>query len=384
MRTVIRSRAPLAVGVAALAAALAGCSSLGELTEGDKIDYRTNAKTTSTLSVPPDLTQLSRDGRYQAAGGGSSVSATAYQAAAATPAPAATPAIAPAAAEDMRIVRAGSQRWLATKLAPEQLWPQLRLFWQENGFKLVVDEPTTGVMETEWAENRAKLPQDAIRNTIGKVFDQLYSTGERDKFRTRVERTAEGSEVYISHRGMEEVLIGATKDYSKWTPRPVDPQLEAQFLSRLMTRLTTKEDTRAGARPSAAVAAAASVDVPPRARAVAGPAAALQLDEGFERAWRRVGLALDRGGFTVEDRDRANGLYYVRYIDPSKPPEDEPGFFGKLFGGGKAATPPARYRIAVKAGGADSSTVSVLDPQGAPETGDVGRRIVALLVDELR
>ena len=90
----------------------------------------------------------------------------------------------------MRIVRAGSQRWLATKLTPEQLWPQLRMFWQENGFKLVVDEPASGLLETEWAENRAKLPQDFIRNTIGKVLDSVYSTGERDKFRTRVERTA--------------------------------------------------------------------------------------------------------------------------------------------------------------------------------------------------
>jgi outer membrane protein assembly factor BamC len=386
MRNVIRSRLSLAAGLVALGAA-AGCSSLNEMTEGDKIDYRTNAKTTSTLAVPPDLTQLSRDARYQSPSGGS-VSATAYQAAAATPASAAAPTIAPGATDDMRIVRAGSQRWLATKLTPEQLWPQLRMFWQENGFKLVVDEPTSGLMETEWAENRAKLPQDIIRNTIGKVLDSVYSTGERDKFRTRVERTAEGSEIYISHRGMEEVMIGALKDQTKWQPRPPDPQLEATFLARVMTKLSAKDEAQqAGARPAAGASGAPPVvvETPARARALAGTAAAsLQLDEGFERAWRRVGLALDRGGFTVEDRDRSNGLYYVRYIDPSKPPEDQPGFFRKLFGGGKAAQPPARYRIAVKAGSADSTTVSVLDPQGAPENGEVGKRIVALLIDELR
>ena len=386
MRNVIRSRLSLAAGLVALGAA-AGCSSLNEMTEGDKIDYRTNAKTTSTLAVPPDLTQLSRDARYQSPSGGS-VSATAYQAAAATPASAAAPTIAPGATDDMRIVRAGSQRWLATKLTPEQLWPQLRMFWQENGFKLVVDEPASGLLETEWAENRAKLPQDIIRNTIGKVLDSVYSTGERDKFRTRVERTAEGSEIYISHRGMEEVMIGALKDQTKWQPRPPDPQLEATFLARVMTKLSAKDEAQqAGARPAAGASGAPPVvvETPARARALAGTAAAsLQLDEGFERAWRRVGLALDRGGFTVEDRDRSNGLYYVRYIDPSKPPEDQPGFFRKLFGGGKAAQPPARYRIAVKAGSADSTTVSVLDPQGAPENGEVGKRIVALLIDELR
>ena len=385
MCNVNRSRLSLTAGLVALSA-VAGCSSINEMTEGDKIDYRTNAKTTSTLAVPPDLTQLSRDARYQSPAGGS-VSATAYQAAAATPA-AAAPTIAPGAADDMRIVRAGSQRWLATKLTPEQLWPQLRMFWQENGFKLVVDEPASGLLETEWAENRAKLPQDIIRNTIGKVLDSVYSTGERDKFRTRVERTAEGSEIYISHRGMEEVMIGALKDQTKWQPRPPDPQLEATFLARVMTKLSTKDEAQqAGTRPAAGASGAPAtvVETPARARALAGTAAAsLQMDEGFERAWRRIGLALDRGGFTVEDRDRSNGLYYVRYIDPSKPPEDEPGFFRKLFGGSKAAQPPARYRIAVKAGSADSTTVSVLDPQGAPENGDVGKRIVALLVNELR
>jgi outer membrane protein assembly factor BamC len=385
MCNVNRSRLSLAAGLVALSA-VAGCSSINEMTEGDKIDYRTNAKTTSTLAVPPDLTQLSRDARYQSPAGGS-VSATAYQAAAATPA-AAAPTIAPGAADDMRIVRAGSQRWLATKLTPEQLWPQLRMFWQENGFKLVVDEPASGLLETEWAENRAKLPQDIIRNTIGKVLDSVYSTGERDKFRTRVERTAEGSEIYISHRGMEEVMIGALKDQTKWQPRPPDPQLEATFLARVMTKLSTKDEAQqAGTRPAAGASGAPAtvVETPARARALAGTAAAsLQMDEGFERAWRRIGLALDRGGFTVEDRDRSNGLYYVRYIDPSKPPEDEPGFFRKLFGGSKAAQPPARYRIAVKAGSDASTTVSVLDPQGAPENGDVGKRIVALLVNELR
>jgi outer membrane protein assembly factor BamC len=385
MCNVNRSRLSLAAGLVALSA-VAGCSSINEMTEGDKIDYRTNAKTTSTLAVPPDLTQLSRDARYQSPAGGS-VSATAYQAAAATPA-AAAPTIAPGAADDMRIVRAGSQRWLATKLTPEQLWPQLRMFWQENGFKLVVDEPASGLLETEWAENRAKLPQDIIRNTIGKVLDSVYSTGERDKFRTRIERTAEGSEIYISHRGMEEVMIGALKDQTKWQPRPPDPQLEATFLARVMTKLSTKDEAQqAGTRPAAGASGAPAtvVETPARARALAGTAAAsLQMDEGFERAWRRIGLALDRGGFTVEDRDRSNGLYYVRYIDPSKPPEDEPGFFRKLFGGSKAAQPPARYRIAVKAGSDASTTVSVLDPQGAPENGDVGKRIVALLVNELR
>ena len=115
------------------------------------------------------------------------------------------------------------------------------------------------------------------------------------------------------------------------------------------------------------------------------PAATLQVDEGFDRAWRRVGLALDRSSFTVEDRDRGQGVYFVRYVDPRQSGRDEPGFFSKLFSFGKkdAASGLARYRVAVKSEG-ERSTVSVQNAQGAPEDGDAGRRIVALLLEDLR
>ncbi|HWH82805.1 MAG TPA: outer membrane protein assembly factor BamC, partial [Burkholderiaceae bacterium] len=227
--------------LAALAAALlAGCSSLDNILSGDKIDYRTSSGTARSagLEVPPDLTQLTKDSRYQQTQG-SSVSAAAFQATTpATPASAAaTPTIAPQAVGEMRIERLGNERWLRTSLTPEQLWPQLQAFWKERGFVITQDTPAAGVMETDWAENRAKLPQDIIRNTVGKVFDNAYSTGELDKFRTRVERSPNGTDVYITHRGMVEIYTNERKDNTTWQPRPADPQLEGELLSRLMLKL---------------------------------------------------------------------------------------------------------------------------------------------------
>jgi outer membrane protein assembly factor BamC len=400
MYKVIRSRylVPIA-GALGFLVLLAGCSSINRFVSGDKIDYRSSARMTKALDVPPDLTQLSRDPRFQSQQSGS-VSASSFESSASAVAPAApsgppitvsaAPATLPTAtttaaaapADEAHIERAGTQRWMTTRLTPEQLWPQLRTFWQERGFNLVVDEPATGVMETDWAEDRAKLPNDIIRNTLGRLIDSVYSTGERDKFRTRVERTPNGSEVYISHRGLVEIYVGVQRDATMWQPRPTDPQLEAAFLSRLAQKLNTKDDsakaTAAVAKPALETPAAA------RARLLEGsPGAAMQIDEGFERAWRRVGLALDRTGFTVEDRDRSGGLYYVRYIDPAQAVKEEPGFFGRMFGGSKATQSPSRYRIAVKANG-DRTTVQVLDAQGTPESGAVGKRIVALLVEDLK
>jgi outer membrane protein assembly factor BamC len=264
MHLVTRSLPPFALRQVALAAAaltvfaLAGCSTLSDAFSGDKIDYRSGGNKTSGLEVPPDLTQLTKDSRYQQSGG--SVSAAAFQTppvGGANVAPT-TPNVAPQSLGSSSIERQGNERWLRTTLSPDQLWPQLQAFWKERGFTIVQDTPTAGVMETDWAENRAKLPQDFIRASIGKLFDGAYSTGELDKFRTRVERGASGgSEVYITHRGMVETVTGQNKDQTIWQPRAADPQLEAELLSRLMVKLGAKEEAAKVQAEAAAAAAAA-------------------------------------------------------------------------------------------------------------------------------
>lgn len=360
----------LAVGVLV---GLGGCSSL----EGDKVDYQSQGGKIAPLDVPPDLTQLARDSRYQPQSGVVSASGLQSSARTATAAAAAT-VVAPVSIGELRVERQGDQRWLVTPQTPEQLWPVLRAFWTERGFKLLVDDPATGVMETDWAENRAKIPMDALRRALGFLLESLYSTGERDKFRTRVERTDAGSEVFITHRGLEEVLTGMQRDVSDWRFRPTDPQLEAEMLARLMVRLGAKEETARAQVASAPPPAS-------RARTLTDQAgAAMEFDETFDRAWRRVGLALDRSGFTVEDRDRASGLYFVRYVDPKLAGKEDPNFFTKLFSSESPASASVqRYRIMLKSSG-DKTLISILNSQGAPEASATGERIVSLLVDQLK
>ncbi len=366
---------PLRAALLLLALSAAGCSSLDGLVSGEKLDYRSQAGKTQSLDVPPDLSQLARDGRYQPQAG--VVSAAALRTPTVAPAAAAPSSVAPVALGDMRIERQGNSRWLVTSLPPETLFPLLRSFWAERGFSLAEDSADIGVMETNWAENRAKLPQDFVRSTIGRVFDNAYSTGERDRFRTRVERTASGSEVFISHRGVVEVYTTPLRDTTMWTYRPSDPDLEAEFLTRLMVKLGSKEEA---ARNTVAGAPAAPV----KARtATVATTAAMELDEPFDRAWRRVGLALDRSGFTVEDRDRTAGLYFVRYVDPKSAGKEEPNFFAKLFSSDKEAGRPQRYRVLIKASGSKSQ-VTVQNNLGTADDSEPARQIVGRLIDELR
>ena len=359
----------------ALVVLLGGCSTVEGFLSGDRVDYRSQAVKTKPLEVPPDLTQLARDPRYAPQGGVISASATPQ-----TPqllqGSAPLTSVAPAVAGKVRIEKQGPHRWLVVEATPEALYPEIKAFWEERGFRLTTDNPQAGVMETDWVENRAKLPNDLIRSTLGRLVDRLYDTGERDRFRTRLERGAAGTEIYVTHRGLEEVYTNELKDSTGWRPRDNDPLLEAEILTQLLTKLGTRDQATARA------AVAAAPEAPPRAREIAGPAT-LEVDEPFDRAWRRVGLALDRGGFTVEDRDRSAGIYFVRYVDPKTAGVDEPNFFARLFGAKGPNKDPVRYRVAVKASG-DKSTVAVQSSAGAPETGDNGKSIVARLVRELR
>jgi outer membrane protein assembly factor BamC len=377
-----KTSAPVRVlAIGAVALSLAACTTVFE---SDKVDYKSSKKA-AALDVPPDLTQLQKDNRYAVPEGrGVATASGMQQGAAAQPGMVAMPAagaatVGPVATEAVRVERAGDQRWLVVKQTPEQLWPQVRQFWTDAGFTMATESATTGIMETEWNENRSKIPQDILRRTLGRVFDSAYSTGERDKFRTRLERLPDGStEIYISHRGAEEVLTGPAKETTAWTVRPNDPALEAQFLARLVARLTGA--TEPDAVKSAEATVANAIVAPQHAKLLGDR---VEVDEGFDRAWRRVGLALDRVGFTVEDRDRVQGVYFVRYVDPDS--ANKEGFFKKLFTDSDKAKEAQRYRVLVKAEpNASVSSVTVQDNTGAPDATPTGKKILSLLNDELK
>jgi outer membrane protein assembly factor BamC len=242
-------------------------------------------------------------------------------------------------------------------------------------------------METDWAENRAKIPQEGIRKYLGKALDSFYSTAERDKFRTRLESAtdAKATEIYVSHRGMVEVFEGTQgggdqgQGRTVWQPRPADPELEAEMLRHLMVRFGV-EETRAktlladkAAPPHATLSKSADGE------------ATLSLPETFDRAWRRVGLALDRIGFAVEDRDRVAGIYYVRYADPEANTKKEKGFLSKLafWSSEDTKAKALKYQVRLKGSG-ESTGISVFMEDGKPANNETGTRIASLLFEQLK
>ena len=379
----MKTSAPLLIVSALL---LAGCSMFNDLLETRKVDYKSAGKL-PPLEIPPDLTRPSTDERFVLPDAPSS--STTYSAyskeRSSRPANPTSADLLPKI-ENVRVERAGTQRWLVAQGSADDLWPLVKEFWQELGFLVNLEVREAGVMETDWAENRAKIDDGAIRNLFSKVLGSSSVNGERDKFRTRLEpgSTAGTTEIYVSHRGLIEVAESRSAEARiLWQPRPADPELEAEMLRRLMVRLGVQEArAKAGIEQASVTTPRAKIS---RAQDGSGR---LAIDDQFDRAWRRVGLALDRVGFTVEDRDRSKGLYYVRYVDPqadanSKEPS---GLLSKLAFWRSTPDPKdrtAQYRIAVK--DADpGSEVNVLSKDGQVDKTETGNRILSLLYEQLK
>jgi outer membrane protein assembly factor BamC len=371
MKLKILSRAVLLPVTAALL--LAACSTVEKVAPGhDKVDYK-KSEVTRSLEVPPDLSSKTINDAP------ASLDAATYSEYGDKTTDVRDSAVLPAQS-NMRVERDGNQQWLVVRGTPAQVWPRVKEFWLQEGFLIRMEDPRVGIIETGWSENRADIPQGPIRNILGKVIDAVYSSATRDQYRVRLENgTQPGTtEVYLTHRGMQEVVKGGAVDGTPvWEPRATDPELEAEMLKRLMVYMGVEEN-------KAQVMLAQQSGRKERAQLVSDDSGAMLIVyEDFSRAWRRTGVALDRVGFAVEDRNRSEGTYYVRYSDPLAGQEKE-GVLGKLaFWSSDDRDKTTQYHIELQASGA-STHIIVNDAQGVRDTSATAKRILTLLQEQLR
>lgn len=354
---------------------LSACSALDKVAPGrQKVDYK-KSKAAESLEVPPDLSSQTINEAPSTVDSASSTLSGFNEGL-----PVGVSTVLPDQS-NMQFERDGDQQWLVVQGKPSQVWPKVREFWLEEGFLIKMEDPRVGILETGWSENRADIPKGPIRNVLGKVMDFAYSAATRDQYRVRLERGVEPqtTEIYLTHRGVEEVIKGSVEDNSiVWEPRPSDPELEAEMLKRMMVYLGVEE------RKAESMLVRKTAEQKPRARMVSvKEGSMLMIDEDFSRAWRRTGVALDRVGFAVEDRNRSEGIYYVRYNDPLAD-QDKEGVLNKLaFWSKNDKDTSTQYQIEVQAQGAVTHIV-VNNAQGRRDTSGTAKRILSLLEEELR
>jgi len=430
MMTIFKSsRISTLVLAGLLSITLAACDSIPFVDTSP--DYK-GAGRSRPLEVPPDLTSISANDTYTVPGAATYSDYAQGQAQQSQQREQILPN-----PENVRMERAGSQRWLVVEAPPEKIWPAIREFWAELGFAVRVENPQTGVMETEWVDP-STITKDDKGNYLDKFqgwLDRLNTLQNRQKFRTRIDRgTEEGTtEIYLSHRSVADVqddgkervrtTVGTVetgyrmegKRNKEEEARANAEDIDAELLRRLMVHLGVEE------KQSRTVVAAVASEVRAVPKKAADGSTYLALNDGFDRAWRRVGLALDRVGFVVEDRDRSNGLFYVRYSDvdsdgaakPKKGLIESLKFWGddeekaendaeqakkddkgvtdalKFWDSGKDDLDPARlYLVKVESAGSDEenggSSVSITTRDGAPNKSATAGRILNLLYEQLK
>ncbi|MEZ5583527.1 MAG: outer membrane protein assembly factor BamC [Candidatus Competibacteraceae bacterium] len=364
---------------------LAACTFATEdLIPDRRPDYR-QSKTLDPLEVPPDLTGSTIDDTLLVPEFSPTGSATLSDYASER----GTGQITASSREtvlqqqpDIRIARDGQRRWLVVDQEPDVLWPRIKEFWTGNGLLLEKDDPRIGIMETRWAENRADIPDGPVRSLLGRVMDFAYSAPTRDKFRVRLERVDDGTEVYLTHYGVEEVVRGGNDRQGGdviWQTRAPDPELETEMLNRLMVYLGAaerREQVQLARNEPATVSG-------PRAEftQVSGQPA-LSINDGYSRAWRLVGLALDGSRFVVENQNRAQGLYEVEYRSLEDEGGDEGGFLsGLAFWKGDEPPPPGvRYKVRLASQGAQTLVV-VQNAAGQADNSSIAQQILTALHD---
>jgi outer membrane protein assembly factor BamC len=403
---------------------IAGCSSPSPT----QVDYKSDSKSKQvSLAVPPNLLEETSDQRsLPPQGGEASLSSLQQVQKVAPPENAVIPPVV-----GMHIQRDGTESWLVIdNKMPDQVWPQVRRFWQEQGFLLVVDQRDKHVMETDWNETRPQVNQGLIRNTLTKAMGNSYVAAERNKYRTRLEAGSNGGTyLFISQKGMREALAGIHNDTSTWEPKPNDPALETEYLKRLMAALALADargnaggqqagdeppaggvapnaptpsgglarsdrsggSDNASAKGDAKAAAVAAQNVaqaaqPGAARDVStdvqDTSAELMLTEPYDRVWLRVGIALDRSNFTVDDKDRTRGIYFIRYVDPKDLSSEQQGFWNQVFHGHKEKVAKV-YRLNVRAITESQTRVAVVDDKDNVDSSAPAKQIMALIHDQL-
>ena len=373
----------LLVSIAALGG---GC---GGVSGARTIDYR-NTRSLPPLEVPPDLAATATATRPEGSAGGSATY-SGYAGRQESRRPGSEPVLPKNA--NVRLAREDQARFVVVSAEPAAVWGEVRDFLTKNGLSIARENARAGLIETDWAENYA-LVGAASDSRLAKWFKSFFSVGVRDKYRVRLERGVEPgtTEVYLAHSGMQELALDDS-DFvagakAGWKPRPRDPELEAEMLHRLVAFLAgdqTGDTVTAKASGDAGASSRTPAESSPAPSAKlthnGNGAALLTLEDSLERAWRRVGLSLDRIGFTVEDRDRSKGIYYVRYIDPDNK-AGEKGFFARLFS--RSEPPPSnQYQVQIRSAD-DGTLVEVLDKQGEPEASKTGDRILSLLYEQLK
>lgn len=237
----------------------------------------------------------------------------------------------------MNIQTGGSQRWLVIESQTvDKIWPMMRSYVTQIGLTVKYQNLATGVMQTDWASRNTKVPQgEPIRDFFSWVgLGSMYSLNSMFMYRVTLWQNGNNVVVMATNYEMNETYEGCSgkgmdvassytssdAQRTKWIPIPSNPQLELEFLTQYMVF--------SGAPESAVQQQVKQVKAAPQNAIYTDNQ--VVVNDLIDRAWWRTGLALDRVGLGVIDKNRTLNEYYV-YPLQAQIDNPDPSFLQKWF-----------------------------------------------------
>lgn len=332
------------ISLAILLATVTGCNSLPALDQvvPDNTQKYRKAETMPPLDVPPDLS-TSRINDDIAGKSNSSATYSEFEEAANNPLATKyniTPETKPTLSGE------GDKRHLIVQGDREQTWQRLLDFWSEKGVEVSRKDIRIGLMDTATVD------------------------GEDYAYRVRMERgdSSKQQHIYVGAAGFD---TNATKDEAMLR------QL-ADYLGVLQQEQQAKVEAQKQSQPQQQTVNVMLIDD-------IGGQQALMVEQDFSDVWGRVGRVLDSKGFSVEDRDRSRGHYYVHYIDPFNEAEkEEGGLLSSLaFWRDDDEKSPGEYYYIKLISDAEKTKIIILDSEEVRTSSPTAKRLLGLMQEQL-
>jgi len=291
-----------------------------------KINYYSDKSVTS-LEVPPDLTQPSYENSFRLSElvtdvESNTINLTNKEIEKKEEKVFVTPA-------DIKVKKSGNRRWLIVNKKPQVVWDLSRQFLKENGFVIKKSNKKTGIMETDFLENKPKIPSKSlgvIRSFLEEIDNVSYTLPIVDSYKVRIEPLDSGnkSEVHLSIFSMAEVISGTGKDETTfWQASEKNYALETEMLYSLMLYLGGDSANARERIVNAQEEGKITVSLDDGLNGYAK----LQFRLNMIDAWDNISWALSDLNVILEDKDIKEKTFYIRVARTS-----DKGIMSKIFG----------------------------------------------------
>lgn len=259
--------------------------------------------------------------------------------------------------EGVIIQNLGDRRWIVLDATPGQVWPLVRDYWTQLAVVLDYENPSSGIMETSWLE--VDSDEDS-----------------RHKYRMTIEPGLHSgySEIYVRH--LEQLRSDPVPVVINWPEASTSADREGQILTTLSQYLADRNDVY---QASSASLLAGSIEAERKANLIedeqGGQKLELRID--YARAWVLVRTALEAAEVSILESDRDQSFINVSFAG-NQMDEDEPGFIGRIFGGGDDEAVAEERGFSIRL--TETGTVVEVVAEAMEATDDIGELAQELLL----